>query len=58
MMDEVQDRFKAMWTPNQSLTVDEGMIMYKRKYCPIRQYMPLKPYKVWFDGLDNNGCTI
>jgi hypothetical protein len=45
MMDEVQDRFKAMWTPNQSLTVDEGMIMYKRKYCPIRQYMPLKPIR-------------
>jgi hypothetical protein len=23
--------------------VDEGMIMYKGKYCPIRQYMLLKP---------------
>jgi hypothetical protein len=51
MMDEVRDRFKAMWTPNQQLTVDEGMIMYKGKYCPIRKYMPCKPIrfglKVW-----------
>jgi hypothetical protein len=51
MMDEVKDRFKAMWSPNQQLIVDEGMIMYKGKYCPIRQYMPYKPMrfglKVW-----------
>jgi hypothetical protein len=46
MMDEVRDRFKAMWSPNQQLTVDDGMIMYKGKYYPICQYMPLKP--IWF----------
>jgi hypothetical protein len=51
MMDEVRDHFKAMWSPNQQLTVDEGMIMYKGKYFPIRQYMPYKlvrfGLKVW-----------
>jgi hypothetical protein len=36
MVDEIRDRFKSMWSPNQQLTVDEGMVMYKRKYCPVR----------------------
>jgi hypothetical protein len=40
-----------MWTPNKQMTVDECMVMYKGQYCPIRQYMPLKPIrfgiKVW-----------
>jgi hypothetical protein len=51
LVDEVRDHFKAMWTPNQQLIVDECMVMYKGQYCPIRQYMPLKPVrfgiKVW-----------
>jgi hypothetical protein len=51
MLEEVLERFKAMWAPNQQLTVDEGMVMYKGIYCPIRQYMPKKPVrfglKVW-----------
>jgi hypothetical protein len=51
MLDEVQERFKVIWSPNQQLTVDEGMVMYKGIYCPIRQYMPKKPIrlgiKVW-----------
>jgi hypothetical protein len=51
MIDEVRSRFRAMWSPNQQMTVDEGMIMYKGKYCPIRQYMPKKSIrfgiKVW-----------
>jgi hypothetical protein len=51
MLDEIWDRFKAMWSPNQQMTVDERMIMYKGVYCPIRQYMPRKPIrfglKVW-----------
>jgi hypothetical protein len=51
MIDEVKERFKAMWSPNQQLTVDESMVMYKGKYCPMRQYMPKKPVrfgiKVW-----------
>jgi hypothetical protein len=51
MFDEVQGRFQSMWSPNQQLTVDESMVMYKGKYCPIRLYMPKKPVrfgiKVW-----------
>jgi hypothetical protein len=51
MLDEVRSRFRAMWSPNQQMTVDEGMLMYKGKYCPIRQYMPKKPVrfgiKIW-----------
>jgi hypothetical protein len=51
MIDEVCNRFRAMWSPNQQLTIDEGMVMYKGKYCPIRQYLPKKPVrfgiKVW-----------
>jgi hypothetical protein len=51
MLDEIRERFKSMWSPNQQMIVDEGMIMYKGKYCPVRQYMPKKPIrfgiKVW-----------
>jgi hypothetical protein len=51
MIDEVRNRYQAMWSPNQQMTVDEGMIMYKGKYCAVRQYMPKKPIrfgiKVW-----------
>jgi hypothetical protein len=51
MMEEVRDHFKAMWSPNQQLIVDEEMIMYKGKYCPIKQYMQCKlvrfGLKVW-----------
>jgi len=40
-----------MWSLNQQLTIDKGMVMYKGKYAPIRQYMPNKPVhfgiKVW-----------
>jgi hypothetical protein len=51
MLDEIRDRFKSMWSPNQQMTVDEAMVMYKGKYCHVRQYMPKKPIifgiKVW-----------
>ena len=43
MLDEVREKFKAMWSPDQQITVDEGMVMYKGQYCPMRQYMPKKP---------------
>ena len=36
MLDEVRDRFKGMWSPNQQMTVDENMVMYKGKYCLVR----------------------
>ena len=63
MLDEIWDRIKAMWNPNQQMTVDEGMIMYKGKYCPIQQYMPMKPVrfgiKVWVGvGLGGHGQIL
>jgi hypothetical protein len=51
MLEEVRERFKAMWAPNQQLTIDEGMVMYKGIYYPICQYMPKKPvrfgHEIW-----------
>jgi hypothetical protein len=51
IIDKVRDRFKAMWSPNQQMTMDESMVMYKGKYCPVWQYMPNKlvqfGIKVW-----------
>jgi hypothetical protein len=29
----------------QMVTIDALMIRYEGKYCPIRQYLPLKPTK-------------
>jgi hypothetical protein len=45
MLDEVREQFKAMWSPNQQLTVDESMLRYKGNYCPVKQYMPKKPIR-------------
>jgi len=40
-----------MWNLHQQITVDETMVRYKGKYCPIRQFMLDKPMrfdiKVW-----------
>jgi hypothetical protein len=51
MLDEVRDKFKSMWLPNQQMTMDKSMVIYKGKYCPVWQYMPKKPVqfgiKVW-----------
>ena len=40
MSDEVCDLFKTMSSPSQQMTIKEGMVMYKGKYCLVRQYMP------------------
>jgi hypothetical protein len=58
LVDEIRAHFKAMWAPNQQLTVDEGMIMYKGKYCPIRQYLPKKTSPLWYKSVDGNRCTL
>ena len=51
MLDEVCDRFKTMWSPCQQMTIDKGIVIYKGKYCLMRQCMPKKPVrsniKVW-----------
>lgn len=45
IIDEVCTRFRSMWFPNQQMIVDEGMNMYKGRYCPIRKYMAKEPIK-------------
>ena len=56
LANEVRDACATLWNANVALTVDETMIRYKGKYCPIRQYMPKKPTKfgvkvwVWADS--------
>jgi len=51
LVTELQSRFKSTWNLHQEVTVDETMVPYKGKYCPVRQYMPRKPtrwgVKVW-----------
>jgi len=51
LVDDICSNFQALWSPNQQVSVDESMVMYKGKYSPIRQYMPNKPVrfglKVW-----------
>lgn len=52
LVTELQQRFKSNWNLHQQVMVDETMIPYKGKYCPVRQYMPRKPtrwdVKVWY----------
>jgi hypothetical protein len=36
MLDEVKEKFKAMWSLTQQMTIDESMLMYKGKYCLVR----------------------
>jgi len=45
LLDDLRDRFKSSWNCGQYITVNEMMIMYKGKYCAIRQYLPSKPVK-------------
>jgi hypothetical protein len=51
LLEEVRLRCQQNWQLGQMVTVDEMMVRYKGKYCPIRQYMPKKPckwdIKVW-----------
>ena len=44
-MNEVRTQFIGHWNLHQMVTVDELMVGYKGKYCPIRQYLPKKPTK-------------
>jgi hypothetical protein len=48
LLEKVRRSFEKNWNLGQMCTVDEMMIRYKGKYCPIRQYMPKKPCK-WGD---------
>jgi hypothetical protein len=51
LLTELRVRCKENWHLGQYITIDEMMVRYKGKYCPIRQYLPNKPtkwgIKVW-----------
>jgi hypothetical protein len=36
---------KSTWQLGAYCTIDEIMVRYKGSYCPIRQYLPMKPEK-------------
>ncbi|KAL3242510.1 hypothetical protein MRX96_021077 [Rhipicephalus microplus] len=51
LMDMMNERFLANYTPSSHLAVDESMILFKGR-SSMKQYMPMKPkikrgYKVW-----------
>lgn len=35
LISEMQRRFKSSWHLHQEVTVDETMVPYKGKYCPV-----------------------
>jgi hypothetical protein len=41
-LNEVRKRCQENWALGQMVAIDEMMIRYKGKYCPIRQYLPSK----------------
>jgi hypothetical protein len=45
LMTEIRKQCIAHWNLHQMITVNELMVGYKGKYCPIRQYLPKKPTK-------------
>lgn len=51
LLTEIRSKCMENWNLGQFVTVDEMMVRYKGKYCPIRLYMPNKPtkwgIKVW-----------
>ena len=45
VIDKYRGLFRANWSPEQHLAVDESIVAYKGKFCPCRIYMPEKPVK-------------
>jgi len=47
----MQEKSKLNWNLHLEVTVDELMVCYKGKYCPVHQYIPKKPttwgIKIW-----------
>jgi len=36
LLADIKEKCKLNWNFNQEVTVDESMVRYKGKYCPIR----------------------
>jgi len=51
LLDDIRDACQQSWNLHQEISVDELMVRYKGKFCPVRQYLPSKPtkwgLKVW-----------
>lgn len=45
LIDEIRNKSVENWNLGKFVTVDKMMVMYKGKYCSIRQYLPNKPVK-------------
>jgi hypothetical protein len=45
LIDVIQRACKSAWQLGAYCTIDELMVRYKGSYCPIRQYLPMKPEK-------------
>jgi hypothetical protein len=58
LLNYVQDRFSAVYTPGEHIVVDEAMIKFQGR-SSLKQYMPKKPIKrgikVWVLGDSGNG---
>jgi len=58
VLDHLQSRFSAVFTPAQDLAIDEAMIKFQGR-SSMKQYMPMKPtkrgIKVWVLADSTNG---
>jgi hypothetical protein len=45
LIDVIRGACKSVWQLGAYCTIDEMMVRYKGSYCPIRQYLPMKPEK-------------
>jgi hypothetical protein len=52
-METLQERWAALLEPGNCYAIDESMIPWYGKYCPIRVYIKGKPFKYgWNDQVD------
>jgi hypothetical protein len=45
LIDVIRGACKSLWQLGAYCTIDEMMVRYKGTYCPIWQYLPMKPKK-------------
>jgi hypothetical protein len=45
LIDVIRRACKSAWQLGAYCTIDELMVCYKGSYCPIWQYLPMKPEK-------------
>jgi hypothetical protein len=45
LIDVIRRAYKSAWQLGAYCTIDELMVCYKGSYCPIWQYLPMKPEK-------------